>query len=235
MRIRFGNLSMWNHPIHMHGPRFWVTGGDGGRLPPSKWRAEVTEIVGVGQTRDIEFDAIAGDWALHCHMSHHTMNAMGHDIPNPTGVDQAEVASKMSTILPGYMAMGQHGMAEHQSHVDMGHMPGPENTLPMMMGKGPHGNLEMGGMFTVIKVRDGLRPGDYCGPGLVSRAARHGGAQGQQRSRFRCAGARARSRLEPPRGPPQQSEQSTQRRTETRDRNGSFRPYHSDTQIGAVP
>jgi hypothetical protein len=63
------------------------------------------------------------------------------------------------------MAMGQAGMAEHQSHVEMGHMPGPVNTLPMMTGKGPHGNLEMGGMFTVIKVRDGLRPGDYSDPG----------------------------------------------------------------------
>ncbi len=165
VRIRFGNLSMWNHPIHMHGPRFWITGGDGGRIPRANWRAEVTEIIGVGQTRDFEFNAVAGDWALHCHMSHHTMNAMGHDIPNPTGVDQAEVASQISTLLPGYMAMGQNGMAEHQVHNEMGHMPGPENTLPMMMGNGPFGNLEMGGMFTVVKVRDGLRAGDYSDPG----------------------------------------------------------------------
>jgi len=56
-------------------------------------------------------------------------------------------------------------MAEHQVHGDMGHMPGPVNTVPMMVGKGPYGNLEMGGMFTVIKVRDGLRPGDYRDPG----------------------------------------------------------------------
>jgi FtsP/CotA-like multicopper oxidase with cupredoxin domain len=165
VRIRVGNLSMWNHPIHIHGPRFWITGGDGGRLPPSKWRPEVTEIVGVGQTRDFEFDAVAGDWAMHCHMSHHTMNAMGHDIPNTVGVDQSGVAAKMNRILPNYMAMGQDGMAEHQSHFEMGHMPGPANTMPMMTGTGPHGNLEMGGMFTVIKVRDGLRPGDYSDPG----------------------------------------------------------------------
>ncbi|MCP5328223.1 MAG: copper oxidase [Steroidobacteraceae bacterium] len=165
VRIRIGNLSMWNHPIHIHGPRFWITGGDGGRQSRANWRSEVTEIVGVGQTRDLEFDAIAGDWAMHCHMSHHTMNAMGHELPNPVGVDQSDVASKLSTILPGYMAMGEHGMGDHQTHVDMGHMPGPENTLPMMMGKGPYGNVEMGGMFTVIKVRDGLRPGDYGDPG----------------------------------------------------------------------
>ncbi len=165
VRIRVGNLSMWNHPIHIHGPRFWITGGDGGRIARANWRSEVTEIVAVGQTRDFEFDALAGDWAMHCHMAHHTMNAMGHEIPTPTGVDQSDVASRISTILPGYMAMGQHGMAEHQSHGDMGHMPGPVNTVPMMLGKGPYGNLEMGGMFTVIKVRDGLRAGDFRDPG----------------------------------------------------------------------
>ena len=48
------------------------------------------------------------------------------------------------------------------------HMPGPRNTLPMMMGQGPFGNVEMGGMFTVVKVRDGLTsfddPGWYDHP-----------------------------------------------------------------------
>lgn len=165
VRVRIGNLSMWNHPIHMHGVQFVVTGGDGGRWPQSQWRSETTEIVGVGQTRDLEFIATPGDWAMHCHMSHHTMNAMGHGIPNTLGVDQSGIAAEIGKILPGYMAMGEHGMSEHQVHLDMGHMTGPENTLPMMTGKGPFGNIEMGGMFTVIKVRDDLAPGDYGDPG----------------------------------------------------------------------
>ena len=165
VRIRVANLSMHEHPIHLHGPRFWVTGGDGGRWPRNLWRTEVTEIVGVGQTRDLEFIAQAGDWAFHCHKSHHTMNAMGHEVPNTLGVDQSGIETEIRKMLPGYMAMGEHGMAEHQDHTDMGHMPGPENTLPMMMGKGPFGNLEMGGMFSVIKVRDDLAPGDYRDPG----------------------------------------------------------------------
>ena len=165
VRVRVGNLSMWNHPIHMHGVQFLVTGSDGGRWPRNQWRSEVTEIVGVGQTRDLEFIAVPGDWAFHCHMSHHTMNAMGHEIPNALGVDQSGVEAEIRKMLPGNMAMGQSGMAEHQEHTDSGHMRGPENTLPMMMGKGPHGNLEMGGMFTVIKVRDGLARGDYRDPG----------------------------------------------------------------------
>ncbi|MGR9090291.1 MAG: multicopper oxidase family protein [Gammaproteobacteria bacterium] len=165
VRIRVGNLSMWNHPVHMHGAQFHVTGSDGGRWPESAWRTESTEIVGVGQTRDLEFTAVPGDWIFHCHMAHHTMNAMGHNVPNPVGVEQESLSDQIRDLLPGYMAMGTDGMAEHQTHTDMGHNPGPENTLPMMMGKGPYGNLEMGGMFTVIKVRDDLGRDDYSDPG----------------------------------------------------------------------
>ncbi|MEX2150152.1 MAG: copper oxidase [Steroidobacteraceae bacterium] len=165
VRIRIGNLSMWNHPIHLHGVQFLVTGSDGGRWPRALWRPETAEIVGVGQTRDLEFVAVPGDWALHCHMSHHTMNAMGHDLPNPLGVKQRDLDAAIRRMLPEYMSMGETGMAEHQDHAEMGHMKGPENTLPMMIGKGPFGNLEMGGMFTIVKVRDGLAPGDHRDPG----------------------------------------------------------------------
>lgn len=163
VRIRMGNLSMWNHPIHLHGHQYWVTGSDGGRWPEERWRAETTEIVGVGQNRDIEFVAEPGDWAFHCHMAHHMMNPMAHDLPNTAGVDQSGIAERIRRHLPGYMPMGEHGMAEHQEHTDAGHMKGPDNTLPMMMGKGPYGNIEMGGMFTVVKVRDQLGPGDESG------------------------------------------------------------------------
>lgn len=165
VRVRMANLSMWNHPLHMHGVQYWVTGSDGGRWPQSHWRNETTEIVGVGQIRDIEFIAVPGDWAFHCHMAHHTMNAMGHDIPNTLGVDQTGIDQEIRKMLPGFMAMGRYGMAEHQDHVDMGHHQGPPNTLAMMTGKGPYGNIEMGGMFTTVKVRDNLRPGDYNDPG----------------------------------------------------------------------
>ena len=93
------------------------------------------------------------------------MNAMGHDIPNNLGVDQSGLEERIRKMLPGYMAMGRNGMSEHQDHVDSGHMKGPENTLPMMMGQGPFGNIEMGGMFTVVKVRDDLAAGDFRDPG----------------------------------------------------------------------
>jgi hypothetical protein len=152
---------MTGHPIHMHGPHFYVTGTDGGWVPPSARWPEVTTDVAVGQMRVFEFDAMAGDWAIHCHKSHHTMNAMGHGVPNMIGVDHRGVAERITRLVPDYMAMGDKGMAEMGSM----EMPLPDNTLPMMTGTGQFGPLEMGGMFSVVKVRDGLRPGDYKDPG----------------------------------------------------------------------
>ena len=173
VRIRIGNLSMYNHPIHIHGHAFKVTATDGGKIPPAGQWPETTVLVPVGAMRDVEFIADApGDWAFHCHMSHHTMNAMGHALPNTLGVNQAGLQEKIRKILPGYMAMGEQGMGEMQ---DMArHMKGPKNTLPMMMGEGPFGNIEMGGMLTVLKVRDDLAtyddPGWFKHPeGTVAR------------------------------------------------------------------
>jgi FtsP/CotA-like multicopper oxidase with cupredoxin domain len=164
VRIRIGNLSMDEHPVHLHGYAFKVSGTDGGPVPPSAQWPETTVLVPVGATRDIEWVAnVPGDWAFHCHKSHHTMGAMGHGTPNTLGADQSKAAKRIRKLLPGYMPMGKDGMAEHQEHVDSGHMTGPKNTLPMMTGKGPFGNIEMGGMFTVVKVRDGIR--DYGDPG----------------------------------------------------------------------
>jgi hypothetical protein len=112
--------------------------------------------------RSIEFNATAeGDWAIHCHKAHHTMNAMGHDVPTMIGVDQSGVAKTINALIPDYMVMGDKGMA------DMGsmEMPLPDNTLPMMTGQGPYGPLEMGGMFSTVKVRKDLAHDDYADPG----------------------------------------------------------------------
>jgi FtsP/CotA-like multicopper oxidase with cupredoxin domain len=88
VRIRVGNLTMTNHPIHMHGHEFEVTGTDGGPVPQTARWPEVTTDVAVGQMRQVEFIADEpGDWAFHCHKSHHTMGAMGHDVPTMIGVD----------------------------------------------------------------------------------------------------------------------------------------------------
>lgn len=89
------------------------------------------------------------------------MNAMGHNLPSMIGVDHKDVADKINKLIPSYMTMGDKGMA------DMGamEMPLPDNTIPMMTGEGPFGGLEMGGMFSVVKVRRGQKPGDYKDPG----------------------------------------------------------------------
>jgi len=168
VRVRMGNLTMTNHPIHLHGYEFEVTGTDGGWVPKSARWPEVTVDMAIGQMRAIEFVAdAAGDWAFHCHKSHHTMNAMGHNVPTMIGVDHREVAEKIIRLVPDYMVMGERGMA------DMGEMemPIPDNTLPMMTGAGPFGPLEMGGMFTVVKVREGLARNDYKDPGWYRHPA----------------------------------------------------------------
>ena len=162
VRIRMGNLTMTNHPIHIHGHNFSVTCTDGGWVQKSARWPETTVDMPIGALRAIEFVADApGDWAFHCHKSHHVMNAMGHGVPTMIGVDQRGVAEKIDKLLPDYMVMGERGMAEMGAM----EMPLPDNTLPMMTGQGPFGPLEMGGMFTVVKVREGLARGNYKDPG----------------------------------------------------------------------
>jgi manganese oxidase len=175
VRIRFGNLSaMDHHPIHLHGHFFKVVATDGGPIPPAGQWPETTVLVPTGSTRDIEFIADApGDWPLHCHMTHHVMNQMGHGIPNLIGVSPGNLDRRVGALLPGYMTMGHNGMggmAEMRMAV-------PKNSIPMLGGKGPFGSITMGGMFTLLKVRDELAgeadPGWYQHPpGSVAERAR---------------------------------------------------------------
>ena len=165
VRVRIGNIGQDAHAIHIHGHRFWVTQTDGGDIPKSAQWPETTVEVPPGSTRVVEFVADnPGDWPFHCHMLHHPMNAMSHDIPNLIGVDQRQASEKVSKLVGGYMAMGEHGMHEM---LEM-NMPGPTNTLPMMAGEGQFGPIGMGGMFTLVKIREGITsyedPGPYKNP-----------------------------------------------------------------------
>ena len=78
VRLRLVNFSTADHhPIHLHGHTWWVTGTEGGRIPESGWIPGNNVLVGVAQARDVEFIANnPGDWIMHCHMFHHTMNHM---------------------------------------------------------------------------------------------------------------------------------------------------------------
>ena len=59
---------------------------------------------------------------------------------------------KIRKFLPGYMTMGQNGMADMG---DMG-MKVPRNSVPMVGAPGPHDYITMGGMYTNLKVRRDL-------------------------------------------------------------------------------
>jgi manganese oxidase len=81
VRIRLINLGMDHHPIHLHGHTFHTTGTEGGRIPEAAWMPGNTALVGVAQSRDVEFIANnPGDWMLHCHMPHHMMNQMSSNV-----------------------------------------------------------------------------------------------------------------------------------------------------------
>jgi FtsP/CotA-like multicopper oxidase with cupredoxin domain len=153
VRMRFGNLSaMDHHPIHLHGYAFEVTATDGGYIPPAARWPETTVLVPVGSTRVVEFVADApGDWAMHCHMTHHVMTQMGHGLPNMVGADPKRIDRRVQAILPAYMTMGHDGMGAMSEM----NMPFPKNSLPMRGSPGPFSSIDMGGMFTVLKVRDG--------------------------------------------------------------------------------
>jgi manganese oxidase len=124
---------------------------DGGPIPESAQWPETTVLVAVGQTRTVEFIADnPGDWAMHCHMSHHAMTQMGHKAANLIGVGTGGFDEKVQSVLPGYMTMGESrtgGMGEMGMKV-------PRNSVPMVGLQGKHGYIDMGGMFTIVKVRE---------------------------------------------------------------------------------
>ncbi|TVX88173.1 multicopper oxidase family protein [Paenibacillus agilis] len=77
VRIRFGNIGMMNHPMHLHGHQFWETAVDGNSIPKDNQLRKSTILVPSGTTRDLEFIADnPGRWPLHCHFPHHVSNNM---------------------------------------------------------------------------------------------------------------------------------------------------------------
>ncbi len=82
------------------------------------------------------------------------------------GVKPGDFDQRARKFLPGYMTMGQTGMAEMG---DMG-MKIPRNSIPMVGAPGPHDYITMGGMYTNIKVREKIE--DYAvDPGWYEKPA----------------------------------------------------------------
>ncbi len=159
VRLRLGNLSPMDHyPIHFHGIHVKITATDGGYVPETAQVPETTVLVPVGSVRVLEFVADEpGDWAMHCHMTHHVMTQMRHGVPNMIGVDTKAVDARLARVEPRAMTMGQGGMGTNMT------MPIPSNSVAMRSSPGPHGPIDMGGMFTVIKVRERVTDADPAG------------------------------------------------------------------------
>lgn len=98
VRIRFVNLGMDHHPMHLHGHTFYVTGTEGGRIPESAWWPGNTVLVGVAQARNVEFVANnPGDWMIHCHLPHHMMNQMSSNVGKMTRATGIPAGGDMNT------------------------------------------------------------------------------------------------------------------------------------------
>lgn len=153
VRIRLINLGMDHHPIHLHGHTFYTTGTEGGRIPEAAWLPGNTSLVGVAQSRDVEFVANnPGDWMLHCHLPHHMMNQMSSNV-GPM--------SRKGAGMPAGVSMNQGmGMLNGSAGAPMGDDYGPSlgrglgvgstNDQPVSnshfsghSGAGHHGGMDM--------------------------------------------------------------------------------------------
>jgi manganese oxidase len=153
--IRYGNLSaMDHHPIHLHGYSFKTIGTDGGWIENKKYiLPETTVLVPVGTVKVTEFYANnPGDWIFHCHMTHHIMNQMGHNIPNVLAADTSKIDEKIRRLIPNYRTMGTQGMRD----MTKTGLPIPENSIPMLGYDGQFGNTVIGGMANILRVRENL-------------------------------------------------------------------------------
>jgi manganese oxidase len=166
VRLRFVNLGMDHHPIHLHGNQFVVTGTEGGRAPESTWFPSNTVLVGVAQARVVEFDAkYPGAWMIHCHLPHHMMNSM-MDLLRDRQImtsDQTESAAMQQMRTLAARAQFQH---QHPSPVapDAEKVPGFPQDAFMEMGMDElvqkpetHGlpknwSAGMMGMMTMVRV-----------------------------------------------------------------------------------
>jgi hypothetical protein len=117
VRIRFVNLGMDHHPMHLHGHTFYITGTEGGRIPETAWWPGNTVLVGVAQARDVEFVANnPGDWMVHCHLPHHNMNQMASTVGRLT---------RMNGMTSGVDMKSGMGMLQGTPPVPMGDDYGP--------------------------------------------------------------------------------------------------------------
>ena len=135
VRIRMGNISMMQHPIHLHGHTWKVVATGSGDNQPSAFTKGNTILVPVGGTRDVIIEKVdePGSWLLHCHLPHHVTNNMDIDPVPGEPMDHGEAGMftlfkvpKMGGGHPPHH--GPHHVEEHPTTGE-GHPPG--HKMPM--------------------------------------------------------------------------------------------------------
>ena len=185
VRLRFVNLGMDHHPMHLHGHTWVVTGTEGGRVPLAAWTPGNTEVVGVAQARNMEFVADnPGDWMIHCHLPHHMMNVMASMVPPLSGPGAGSSEQPVSHGVGPANDPAPEGHAHHHpGGGDARSTPGYPQDMFMAMdeqvakpethGLRPNWTGGMMGMMTLLRV---LRPEKYDEI-LALKASREGRAQ----------------------------------------------------------
>jgi hypothetical protein len=168
VRLRFVNLGMDHHPMHLHGYTFHTTGTEGGRIQPSGWWPGNTVLVGVAQARDVELVADRpGDWMLHCHLPHHMMNQMSSRIGGMASTNGPLSQEKAMQGMAG-MQMQQPDISANANTVpgfpQDAFMEGPAMAMDQMVDKPENFGLRPGwsgymmGMMNFLRV---LPPDQY--------------------------------------------------------------------------
>ena len=135
VRLRFVNLGMDHHPIHLHGHQFVVTGTEGGRQPKATWGPNNTVLVGVAQARTVEFVANnPGNWMIHCHLPHHMMNQMSSTVGPMTRRSGLVAGAGMEQGMG--MPRGGNAMSE-ENGPSVGRGMGVGSTLEQATSNGP--------------------------------------------------------------------------------------------------
>jgi hypothetical protein len=136
VRLRFINLGMDHHPIHVHGHTFVVTGTEGGRQPKTTWGPKNTVLVGVAEAADVEFVANnPGDWMIHCHLPHHMMNQMSSVVGPMTRAGKGMPAGQGMEEGMGILREG-HATSEDKGP-SLGRGMGVGSTRDQTLGNGP--------------------------------------------------------------------------------------------------
>ncbi len=166
VRIRFVNLSMNHHPMHVHGHTFYVTGTEGGRIPETAWWPGNTVLVGVAQSRNVEFVADnPGDWMLHCHLPHHMMNSMAN---------QAGPMTRMAGFPDGKGLRGDdsHGhLMQPGEQMSMGQMKGMDMKNMQSMDTHDMRGMQMGAVKNPNASTDPAVPSAALSAGVQATAA----------------------------------------------------------------